>query len=69
VNAAVDSPIFGVNEAAVYLKCGPRLVRRLLRQRKIPFIKLDGRGTIRIHRDALDAFIARRAEAGSDGAR
>jgi excisionase family DNA binding protein len=53
----LDQTVFNVRQAAQYLAIGPRLVRRLCRQRKLKFTKIDGRGTIRIHRDVCDEFV------------
>jgi excisionase family DNA binding protein len=55
------SPIFTVAEAARYLKVGPRVVYRLCRNKKVVYTEVDDRGTIRIHKDAIDDFVARRS--------
>ena len=55
-----ESPIFTVEQAAEYLQVGRKLVYRLCQQKKLTFIKVDERGTIRVHRDALDDFVAKR---------
>lgn len=44
-----------VEQAAAYLGTGERFVRRLITQRRIPFVKL-GRH-VRLERSALDEFI------------
>jgi excisionase family DNA binding protein len=53
----LESPVLTIRESAAYLKVGLRVVRRLIRERRIAFKKIDGRGTIRIHRSALDNYI------------
>ena len=57
---AESSPVFTVDQAAAYLQVGRKLVFRLCRQNKLRFLKIDDRGTIRIHRDALDDFVSKR---------
>lgn len=52
-----DQVIFTVAEAAQYLRVGPKTIRRLCRLNRLPHRKIDRKNTIRIHRDALDAFI------------
>ena len=52
-----DQPIFNVAQAARYLGVGPRIIRRLCALKKLKFRAVDHRGTIRIHRDALDAYV------------
>jgi excisionase family DNA binding protein len=59
MSAVIESPIFTVEQAAAYLQVGPRVVRRLIRQRKIAVVRIDGRGTYRIHRNVIDAYISR----------
>ncbi len=54
-----DDVIFNVAQAAKYLGVGPKSIRRLCQQRKLAFLKADRRGTVRIHRDALDALVKR----------
>ena len=49
--------IFTVTEAAKYLRCGPKTIRRLVRIGRLPHRKIDRKGTIRIHKKALDAFV------------
>ena len=53
--SAATPDVFTVPEAARYLRVGPRILRKLLP--KIQHRKIDGRGTIRIHRSALDAYL------------
>lgn len=50
------APLFTINEAAEYLTVTPRMVRRLVEERRIPKVKLGK--FVRLHRDDLDAFIA-----------
>ncbi len=45
-----------IDEAAEYLSTGQRFVRRLISERRIPYVKL-GRH-VRLERCALDAFVA-----------
>ena len=45
-----------VAEAGDYLGTGERFIRRLVAQRRIPYIKLGK--YVRLQRSALDAFIA-----------
>lgn len=52
-----DLAVFNLAQAATYLGVGPRIIRRLLGAGKIPYRQIDGRGTIRIHRDCLDAYV------------
>ena len=54
---APDCQVFNIPEAAAYLRCGPRIVRRLVQQKKIAFVRIDERGTVRIHRAALDRYL------------
>jgi excisionase family DNA binding protein len=49
--------VLTVQEAAAYLRCGPKVVRRLCRLGRIIHVKLDRKKTVRIHRSALDAFL------------
>ena len=46
-----------VDEAAEFLKCGPKTVRRLARLRSIPHRKIDRKGTLRFSRAALEAWL------------
>lgn len=55
--AAVNGDVLTVAEAAAYLRVGPKAVRRLIRLKRIKAAVIDRRNTIRIHRDALDAFV------------
>jgi len=48
-------PLLTVDEAADYLTVTAHFIRRLVRERRVPFIKL-GR-FVRFHPDDLDAFI------------
>ena len=54
---AAASPLLTTDQVAAYLQISVRSVKSLLSDGQVPFIKL-GRMT-RIHRDDLDAFIAR----------
>nr|WP_204261796.1 helix-turn-helix domain-containing protein [Blastococcus saxobsidens] len=44
-----------VNQAAEYLNTGQRFVRRLISERRIPYVKLGKH--VRLERSALDGFI------------
>ena len=44
-----------VNQAGEYLGTGERFVRRLVAQRRIPYVKLGK--YVRLQRSSLDAFI------------
>jgi excisionase family DNA binding protein len=57
VAPSVDA-VLTVDEAAKYLRCGPRAVRRLIRLRRIKAQRISGTREIwRIHRAAIDAFL------------
>ena len=60
MSESIESPVYTVQEAATYLKCGPKVVRRLVRLKKIPAQVVDRRGTIRLHKNALDSFLVGR---------
>lgn len=45
-----------VDEAAQRLATKPRFVRRLIAERRIPYVKLGAH--VRIHTDDLDAFVS-----------
>lgn len=44
-------------EAAAFLKCGPKVIRRLARLKRIPHRVIDLRGTIRFSRSALEQWL------------
>ncbi len=44
-----------IGQAAEYLGTGPRFVRRLISERRIPYVKLGKH--VRLERSALDGFI------------
>lgn len=52
-----DNPIFNIAQSARYLGVGPKIIRRWCKQGKLGHRKIDKRGTVRIHRDALDDFV------------
>ena len=53
----VDSPhLLTIGQAADYLGTGQRFVRRLISERRIPYVKLGKH--VRLERCALDAFVA-----------
>ena len=45
-----------IDQAAEYLSTGQRFVRRLISERRIPYVKLGKH--VRLERCALDAFLA-----------
>jgi excisionase family DNA binding protein len=45
-----------ISQAAEYLSTGQRFVRRLINERRIPYVKLGKH--VRLERCALDAFVA-----------
>lgn len=45
-----------IDQAAEYLGTGQRFVRRLISERRIPYVKLGKH--VRLERCALDAFVA-----------
>ncbi len=51
------APVLTIPEAARYLRVGPKAIRRLVRLNRIPHQKMDRRGTVRIHRSALERFL------------
>jgi len=52
-----DSPqLLTIDQAAEYLGTGRRFVRRLISERRIPYVKLGKH--VRLERCALDAFVA-----------
>ena len=52
----VDSPqMLTIDQAAEYLGTGQRFVRRLISERRIPYVKLGKH--VRLERSALDGFI------------
>jgi len=53
----VSVDVFTVREAAAYLKCGPKSVRKLVRLGRLRAQKIDRKGTLRIHKSALDNFL------------
>lgn len=55
VQRSAPTELVTVEQAAEHLGTGERFVRRLIAQRRIPFVKL-GRH-VRLERSALDAFI------------
>lgn len=52
---SAPTQLLTVEQAAAYLGTGERFVRRLIAQRRIPFIKLGKH--VRLERSALDHFI------------
>ncbi len=60
---AVEPDVLDVREAAAFLRCSPKVVRRLARLRQIPHRKLDRRGTRRFSRAALEQLLQNRQAA------
>ena len=51
-----SSKLLTIGQAAEYLGTGQRFVRRLISERRIPYVKLGKH--VRLERCALDAFVA-----------
>jgi excisionase family DNA binding protein len=51
-----SSQLLTIGQAAEYLSTGQRFVRRLINERRIPYVKLGKH--VRLERCALDAFVA-----------
>jgi excisionase family DNA binding protein len=50
--------VLTVAEAAAFLKCGPKAIRRLARvDRKFSARRIDAKGTLRISREALEQWL------------
>lgn len=60
----MNSPLLTVDQAAEYLTVTPRFVRRLIEERRIPFVKLGK--FVRLQTTDLDEFIAAGRQEGSD---
>jgi excisionase family DNA binding protein len=56
--------VLTVPEAAAILRVGPKAVRKLCRLGAIPHRIVDGRGTLRIAREALDQYLLRQRTGG-----
>ncbi len=52
----VTTDLLDVEEAAMYLACGPRLIRRLVYEKRITVVRI-GRNVLRIRRSELDRFL------------
>jgi excisionase family DNA binding protein len=50
-----DDRLFSVGEAAEYLNVGERFIRRVVAERRIPFVKVGK--YVRLKKSVLDAFI------------
>jgi len=61
-----DDPLHDVNSAAAYLRCRPRLIYRLVSERKVSFTRA-GR-ELRFWQSDLDAYLAGRAVPPLDAA-
>lgn len=55
--------VLDVREAATFLRCGPKVVRRLARLKQIPHRKIDRKGTLRFSRVALEQWLQNRQAA------
>ena len=53
----VSRPLLDIREAAIRLGCSERFVRRLVQERRIPFVKLGGT-RLRFLDNDLDQWIA-----------
>lgn len=49
--------VLTIAEAAAFLRCGPKVVRRLCRIKRLPHRVIDRKGTVRIHREAIEAYL------------
>jgi excisionase family DNA binding protein len=54
----MESNLLTPEQAAQFLQCSEKRVHALCRQRKLAFVRLDGRGTRRFTAEQLRAFIA-----------
>jgi hypothetical protein len=54
-NAPIE--VLNLHEAAAFLRCGPKVVRRLVKLRRLPHRVLDRRGTLRFSRIALETWL------------
>ena len=52
-----DDQILTVEEAATLLRCGVKAVRRLVRLKRIKAQAINQKGSVRIHRSAIDGFL------------
>jgi len=53
----MSGEVFTVKEAAAFLRCGPKVVRRLCKLKSLPHRKIDRKGTLRFSRAALEAWL------------
>ena len=53
----MSDDVLTIAEAATFLKCGPKVVRRLARLKKIPHQKIDLKGTLRFSSAALEEWL------------
>jgi excisionase family DNA binding protein len=49
--------VFTVAEVSAILKCGPKVVRTLIRLGTLKATRIDQRGTVRVSQAALEAFL------------
>jgi excisionase family DNA binding protein len=55
----LDAEVLTLNEVAVYLRCHPSTIFRLIKRGELRAFKI---GDWRIHRSALDAWMAQKAK-------
>jgi excisionase family DNA binding protein len=55
--ASDAADVLTVVEAAAFLRCGPKVVRRLARLRRLPHRVIDKRGSLRFSRAALERWL------------
>ena len=49
--------VLNITEAAAFLRCGPKAVRRLAKLKRIPHRKIDVKGSLRFSKAALEAWL------------
>jgi excisionase family DNA binding protein len=54
-----DSPFLTVKEAALYLRCSPRTLYRMIQRGEIPHKRIGG--GIRLRKDELEAWLEERS--------
>jgi excisionase family DNA binding protein len=63
---ATDDQLHDVSSAAIYLRCGPRLIYRLVRERKVTYTRA-GR-ELRFWQSDLNTYLAGRTTSSLDAA-
>ena len=56
-NSEAPADVLTLVEAATFLRCGPKTVRRLARLKRIPCREIDLKGSLRFSRAALGAWL------------